>query len=145
MKRYADLRRSEREFEVGQMVYLRLQPYSQQSVATRRSLQLSPRLYSLFQIICKMRKVAYELDLPVAARIHLVFHVSQLKLKLGSMNFLIPKLPPVDVHGVLQPEPLKILARRSKKQGNRATTEVLVQWVGQTTDDASCEELFTLQ
>ena len=29
MKKYADLRRSERDFEVGQMVYLRLQPYRQ--------------------------------------------------------------------------------------------------------------------
>jgi ribosomal protein L21E len=145
MKRYADLKRSEREFEVGQMVYLRLQPYRQQSVTTKRSLKLSPRFYGPFQIVRKVGKVAYELDLPVTARIHPVFHVSQLKLKLGSMNSLLPKLPPVDVHGVFQSEPLKILARRCKKQGTRAITEILVQWVGQSVDDASWEELFALQ
>jgi len=35
MKKYMDLRRSEREFEVGQQVYLRLQPYHQNSVVKR--------------------------------------------------------------------------------------------------------------
>ena len=86
MKRYANLRRSEREFEVGQMVYLRLQPYRYPSVVIRRSLKLYPRFYGPFQIICKVGKVAYELDLPRIAQIHQVLHVSQLKLKLGSMN-----------------------------------------------------------
>jgi hypothetical protein len=91
MKRYADLKRSERKFEVGQLVYLRLQPYRQQSVTTKRSLKLSPRFYGPFQIIRRVEKVAYELDLPVTARIHPVFHVFQLKLKLGSVNFILPK------------------------------------------------------
>jgi transposase InsO family protein len=48
MKKYADLRRSEREFEVGQEVYLRLQPYRQTTVAHRRALKLSPRFYGPF-------------------------------------------------------------------------------------------------
>ena len=145
IKRYADLKRPGRKFEVEQLVYLRLQPYRQQFVTTRRSLKLSPRFHGPFQIIRSVGKVAYELDLPMAAWIHQVFHVFQLKLKLGSMNFLLPKLPPFDVHRVFQPEPLKIMARRCKKLGNRAITEILVQWVGQTVDDASWEELFALQ
>jgi hypothetical protein len=145
MKKYADLRRSERDFEVGQMVYLRLQPYRQQSVVSRRSLKLSPRFYGPFKIIRKIGKVAYQLDLPLATRIHPVFHVSQLKLKLGSKNNILPQLPPVHVKGVIQSDPLKVLARRSKKKDNRAITEILVQWVGQTEDDASWEELFHMQ
>ncbi|XP_059450866.1 putative disease resistance protein RGA1 [Corylus avellana] len=145
MKRYADLRRSERVFEVGQMVYLRLQPYRQQSVSIKRSLKLSPRFYGPFKIIRKVGKVAYELDLPLTARIHPVFHVSQLKLKLGSRNSVLPQLPPVDMQGVILSDPLKILAQRSKRKDNRAITEVLVQLVGQTEDDASWEELFHMQ
>ncbi|XP_059461907.1 uncharacterized protein LOC132190901 [Corylus avellana] len=111
MKNYADLRISERKFEVGHMVYLWLQPYRQQSVVTCKSLKLSRLFYGSFQIICKVGEVAYDLDLPIEARFHPIFHVSQLKLKLGTTNYLLPKLPPVDLHGVLQPEPLKILAR----------------------------------
>ena len=76
MKRYTDLRRSKKEFEVGQMVYLRLQSYRQQSVAIRRSLKLPPRFYGPFQIIRKVEKIAYQLDLPIAAWIHPVFHGS---------------------------------------------------------------------
>lgn len=36
MKRFADLKRTERSFEVGDMVYLHLQPYKQQSVVQCR-------------------------------------------------------------------------------------------------------------
>jgi len=64
MKRYSDLKRTERSFEVGQMVYLRLQPYKQSSVAARRNLKLSPRFYGPFSIIRKIGAVAYELDFP---------------------------------------------------------------------------------
>ncbi len=35
MKKYADIRRTKREFELGQMVYLRLQPYRQSTVTYR--------------------------------------------------------------------------------------------------------------
>jgi hypothetical protein len=75
MKKYSDLKCTERSFEVGQMVYLRLQPYKQSSVATRRNLKLSPRFYGPFTIIRKIGDVSYELDLPPTSRTHLVFHV----------------------------------------------------------------------
>jgi hypothetical protein len=41
MKRFADMRRSERTLEVNQQVCLRLQPYWQTSLATRRALKLA--------------------------------------------------------------------------------------------------------
>ncbi|CAL9074791.1 unnamed protein product, partial [Musa textilis] len=40
MKQQADTRRSEREFLVGDWVYLRLQPYKQLSINTRASMKL---------------------------------------------------------------------------------------------------------
>lgn len=51
MKCLADLHRSERTFEVGDRVYLRLQPYRQHTVAMRNSLKLSPRFYGPYKII----------------------------------------------------------------------------------------------
>lgn len=45
MKQRADLRRAEREFKVGDFVYLRLQPYRQTSVNFRRNTKLAPRFY----------------------------------------------------------------------------------------------------
>ena len=40
---------------------------------------LSSKLYKLYQIIQRIGRVAYKLQLPISATIHLVFHVSQLK------------------------------------------------------------------
>jgi hypothetical protein len=72
MKKYSDLKCTERSFEVGQMVYLRLQPYKQSSVAARQNLKLSPRFYGPFTILRKIGIVACELDLPL----HLGFTLS---------------------------------------------------------------------
>ena len=83
MKQQADTRRSEREFSVGDWVYLRLQPYKQLSINTRASMKLSPRFYGPYQITERIRAVAYRLKLPEDAKIHPVFHVSCLKPKLG--------------------------------------------------------------
>ena len=43
MKLYADKKRTEREYSVGDWVYLRLRPYRQMTVAVKRNLKLSPR------------------------------------------------------------------------------------------------------
>jgi len=80
MKQQADKNRSEREFNMGDMVYLKLQPYVQASVAPRSNQKLSFRFYGPFPVLAGVGKVAYKLALPPACRIHPVIHVSQLKL-----------------------------------------------------------------
>jgi len=145
MKRYADLKRSERSFEIGQLVYLRLQPYRQSTIAVRRSLKLSPRFYGPFPILRKVGQVAYELELPPEARIHPVFHVSQLKLKVGSSTEVVPKLPPVNSKGILQPEPVEVLSRRLRPKNHRAYVELLIRWEGQHADDATWEDFHVLK
>lgn len=51
MKKFADIRRTERKFKLGQQVYMRLQPYRQSSVAYRCALKLAPRFYGPFTIV----------------------------------------------------------------------------------------------
>ncbi|XP_062158714.1 uncharacterized protein LOC133866188 [Alnus glutinosa] len=145
MKKYADIQRTERTFELGQAVYLRLQPYRHTLVTHRRALKLAPRFYGPFTTIRKVGEVAYELDLPLESQIHPVFHVSQLKPKLGSSSSVVPKLPPVDSHGVFQPEPVEVLDRHSRPHNNRTFIELLVRWEGQTADDATWEEFHSLE
>lgn len=50
MKKYANFHKTERVFEVGDLVYLRPQPYRQHSVVMR-SLKLSPRFYRPYRIL----------------------------------------------------------------------------------------------
>lgn len=84
MKRLADRSQSERSFEVGDWVYLKLQSYRQTSLQRRPAPKLAPRYYGPFVVIQKKGLVAYQLALLADSRIHLVFHTSLLKKAIGS-------------------------------------------------------------
>nr|GEV80275.1 RNA-directed DNA polymerase [Tanacetum cinerariifolium] len=104
----ADGKRRDVEFDVGDLVYLKLRPYHQVSVAKWVNQKLSPRYYGLFAMVEQIGRVAYRLQLPVASSIHTVFHVSQLKRIIGDhqvvcdlLDGLVTKSPLVlvDVYG----------------------------------------------
>ena len=93
----------------------------------------------------KVGTVSYELDLPPKAKLHPIFHVSRLKLKLGLQVHPIPTLPPMDAKGQVCAEPIKVLQTRSRSLRSREITEVLVQWFGCSLKDATWESLHQLQ
>jgi hypothetical protein len=76
---YADRHRTERSFEVGNLVFLGLQPYQQSSLKQKGVEKLKPRYYGPYMITQKVGQVVYELELPEGRKIHNVFHVSCLK------------------------------------------------------------------
>jgi len=92
-KMQADKNRSERSFDMGDMVYLKLQPYIQTSIATRASHKLSFRYFGPYLVIAKVGAVAYKLQLPEHTNIHPVFHVSLLKKALPSTTQVSSGLP----------------------------------------------------
>ena len=93
----------------------------------------------------KVGAVSYKLDLPPEAKIHPVFHVSCLKLKLGQKVHPTPTLPFVDADGQVCVEPIKVLQTRSRSLRSRKIIEVLVQWTGCSSEDATWESLHQLQ
>ena len=140
MKQQADKGRSDRQFTVGDWVYVKLQPYRQSTVVNRANLKLSAKFFGPYQVLEKIGAVGYRLDLPPGAKVHSVFHVSQLKLHKGPVGALTP-LSMLTDEGVLAKEPLAILDRRIGKRQGKAVTEVLVQWRNTFPEDATWEAL----
>lgn len=96
MRQQANRHRSEREFEVKTLVYLKLQSYKQHSVKKRWNHKLSPKFFGPFLVIARVGKVAYKMQLPPRSKVHPIFHVSQLKKHVGTTP-VQSVLPVVDV------------------------------------------------
>ena len=135
MKQQADLHRSDRNFKVGDLVWLKLQPYRQTSVQQRINNKLSPKFYGPFQVLEVIGKVAYKLKLPSDSQVHNVFHVSQLKPVLGNLPVAanLPKWSKQQ-YPILK-QPLAILDTRMVNVHNKAEVQYLIQW----SDSASYE------
>ena len=91
----------ERSFEVGDFVYLHLQPYQQSSLKKKGAEKLQPHFYGPYKIIRKVGEVAYELELPPESKIHKVFHVSNLKKVVGQQIVTSFEMSPLDDKGQL--------------------------------------------
>jgi hypothetical protein len=132
MKKQADQHRSERSFLVGDMVYLKLQPYVQSSLAPRSHHKLTFRFFGPYRVTSRVGSVAYKLDLPAHSSIHPVFHVSQLKKSVGANHQVTPILPS---DFALQLVPEQVLQSRL----------VVVKWNNLPATLATCEDFEALR
>jgi hypothetical protein len=89
-KSYADHRKRELSFKVGDFVYLKVSPMRGLRHFNVRG-KLAPRFIGPFKILEKRGEVAYQLELPPQlSDVHDVFHVSQLKKCLRVLEEQIP-------------------------------------------------------
>ena len=109
-KAYADIRRRDVEFKVGDQVLLSTRNLTMKMVG---SAKLMPKNHGPFTISRKINQVAYELDLPPCMKIHNVFHVSLLNAY-RSDGSVHPPPPPTLVDGELEYEVERILLHRDK-------------------------------
>ncbi|GJS08089.1 ribonuclease H-like domain-containing protein [Tanacetum coccineum] len=89
-KSYADRRLKPLEFEVGDMVLLKVSPWKGAVHFGKRG-KLSPRYIGPFKIVARVGPVAYTLELPEELKgIHSTFHVSNLKKCLAEGDVVVP-------------------------------------------------------
>ena len=149
MKKYADRDRKPLEFQVGDKVLLKLTPQIWMKISSKtRQRGLIPKYDGPFEVIKRVRQVAYMLKLPERLKLYPTFHVS----------FLKPYHEDLDVERVQtkRASPLvmkqfdreieKILDHRtmghSRKKNRR--TDFLVQWKGVSETEASWKRDVTL-
>lgn len=128
MKLQADKTRQERQFQIGEQVLLKLQPYAQHSVVNRPVPKLAFKYYGPFTVLERIGAVAYKLQLPADSLVHPVFHVSQLKPFTPNYSPVFQDLSTVSDLTVGTPEPVEILDRRLVKKGSSAKQQILVKW-----------------
>ena len=136
MKQFTDRRRSEREFEVGSKVYLRLRYPHLKSITRGKVTKVSPKCYGSFPIEAKLGKVAYQLRLPIGSLIHPVFYVSLLKKAVGEQP-VSAALPLIPVEAGQAVELKVILERRVIYKHGAPLMQVLVRWQGKPLEDST--------
>ena len=145
MKTTADKRHRDVQFEVGEKVFLKLHPYHQQSLAKRRNEKLAPRFYGPYEVLAHVGVVAYKLSLPDGARIHPVFHVSQLRQAISATQVSYQFPPQFNTEQILEVEPKQVLGVRPSTEGPPGTLEVLIQSRDLLVFEASWEPFSTIQ
>ncbi|KAJ9538155.1 hypothetical protein OSB04_030888, partial [Centaurea solstitialis] len=89
-KSYADKRRSDLEFQIGDYVLLKVSPWKG-VIRFRKRGKLGPRFIGPYKIIARVGKVAYRLELPDELKlIHNTFHVSQLRKCVRDESVVVP-------------------------------------------------------
>lgn len=143
MKQQSDRHRTDRVFTIGSYVFLKLQPYRRYFVRNSAHHKLAPKYYGPYRVLDRIGTTAYQLDLPPAAGIHNVFHVSQLKL-CTSPDSAVIQHPPAPLLHTARGEPEAILACKLVKRGHTAATKVLIQWKNQPPEAATWEYYYDL-
>ncbi|XP_071906072.1 uncharacterized protein [Coffea arabica] len=121
-KSYADNRRKDLEFTVGDM-------------------KLQPRFVGPYKIIQRVGNVAYKLELPPSlSRIHNVFHVSMLKkYHPDPSHVLQPENIEIDETLTYEERPVKLLDRKVKELRNKQIPLVKVLWKNHGVEEATWE------
>ena len=139
-KSYHDKRRKDLEFQVGDHVFLRVNPVTGVGRALKCR-KLTPRFVGPFEIIEKVGVVAYRIALPPSlSNLHDVFHVSQLRKYVYDASHVI-QVDDLEVRDNLTVETwlVRIEDREVKRLRGKEIVWVKVIWVGSTGESATWE------
>eukprot|EP00253_Pinus_taeda_P027559 PITA_27559 len=141
-KSYADAHRTDRRYEVGDQVFIRIKP-NKSTIRFGKGTKLLPRFIGPFKVVERVGPVAYRLALPPHLhKIHNVFHVSILRHYIADLSHNLQwKELQVSDEVVISVEPLRILERRVRQLRNRLVDQIKVQWDKYSLGSATWENI----
>ncbi|XP_028078637.1 uncharacterized protein LOC114280459 [Camellia sinensis] len=128
-KSYADVRKREREYEVGNHVFIKVTPMKGHTHFGAKG-KLAPRYIGPYKIIEKLSPVAYRVALPpTMEHMHNIFHVSMLRESLLDPQQVI-ELTQILVSDdyIYEERPIQVVSRHIKKLRNKEIPLVRVDW-----------------
>ena len=139
-KSYADPKRRNVEFQVGDHVFLRVSPMRGVKRFVKKG-KLSPRFVGPFEILERVGQVAYRLALPPAlAGVHNVFHVSMLRKYISDESHILSYDDLVlDSDLSYEERPVQVLDRKDKVLRNKTIPLVKVLWRNNKVEEATWE------
>jgi hypothetical protein len=128
------------EYEVENHVYLRVSPMKGVKRFVVKG-KLAPRYIGPLPILEKCGTVAYKLDLPPSlARVHDIFHVSQLKKCLKALvDIMLPEVTPLEVDLSYLKHPIKILDQKDRVTRRKTNKFFKIQWSNHSEEEATWE------
>ena len=138
-KSQANLKRTQKEFQVGEHVSIKVIP---KKISLRLGIfsNLAPRYCRPFEILSRIGQVAYQLALPPNLKVHNVFHISVLKKYVHDATHVINwNNVQVEHEGYFLVEPDCILERKEISLRNLTIGQVKVQWKHLSLEEATSE------
>ncbi|KAK1664745.1 hypothetical protein QYE76_052904 [Lolium multiflorum] len=144
-KSYADKRRREMTFEIGDFVYLKVSPLTGMQRFQLKG-KLAPRYVGPFKVLSRRGEVSYKLELPEEmAAVHDVFHISLLRkcLEVPEKTEVFKNIDhrSVDINTDLtyREVPIRILEEAYRTTRTRSIKFLKIQWSNHTEDEATWE------
>ena len=137
---YANLKRKDIEYEIGDKVFLKVSPRKKILHFGRKG-KPSPRFIGPYEILERVGPVAYRLALPPElAKLHDVFHVSMLRRYRPDPSHILPVQDiQVQEDFTFDEEPKTILDREIRQLRNKQIPLVKVLWQHHDIEEATWE------
>jgi hypothetical protein len=137
---YANKRHRPLEFEVGDLVYLRVSPMNGVKRFAVKG-KLAPRYIGPFHILEKCGFVAYKLDLPPSlAGVHDTFDVLQLKKCLKApVDIVLPEVTPLEADLSYLEHPIKVLDQKDHVTRYKTIMFFKIHWSNHSEEEATWE------
>ena len=139
-KSYADKKRRDLKFEVGDKVFLKISP-SKGIMRFGKRGKLIPRYIRPFEILRKVGDVAYGLALPPElGHVHPVFHISMLRRYVHDPSHVLDYQPVhLEEDMTYEEEPVQVLERMERVLRNKTIPMVRILWKNHSEREATWE------